>query len=172
MVGKSAGIAILAAALIALASAGQAQQALPCGKFAWPLDQEKAWFSGTLKTLRSGDAIAQLGDGAYAIEMQPMGAVKFQKPPETDPKSDQAYGAVIAVSNVPSTARYQVTLSDEAWIDILQNGAFAESVEHSGVKGCEGLRKSVRFAFEKGPLTLQLSGAPSPKLRLALKRLD
>jgi hypothetical protein len=65
-----------------------------------------------------------------------------------------------------------VTLSDEAWIDILQNGAFAKSVEHSGVKGCEGLRKSVRFAFEKGPLTLQLSGAPSTKLRLALKRLD
>jgi hypothetical protein len=124
MFGKSAGIAVLTAALIALASAGQAQQASPCDKFAWPLDQEKAWFSGTLKTLRSGDAIAQLGDGAYEIEMQPMGAVKFQKPPETALKSDQAYGAVIAVSNVPNTVRYQVTLSDDAWIDILQNGAF------------------------------------------------
>ena len=67
MVGKSAGIAILAAALIALASAGQAQQASPCDKFAWPLDQEKAWFSGTLKTLRSGDAIAQLGDAPAAL---------------------------------------------------------------------------------------------------------
>ena len=34
------------------------------------------------------------------------------------------------------------------------------------------MKLSARNVLEKGPLSLQLSGAPSTKLRLALKRLD
>jgi hypothetical protein len=64
-----------------------------------------------------------------------------------------------------------VTLSDEAWIDIVQDGAYRPSLEFSGVHGCPGLRKSVRFDFKQGPLILQLSSASAPSLKLAIRRL-
>jgi hypothetical protein len=73
MFAKSAGILVLAAVLV-FASAGQHSRCPLVTSSRWPLGQEKAWFSGKLKTLRSGDSIDQLCDGAYTIEMEPMRA--------------------------------------------------------------------------------------------------
>jgi hypothetical protein len=62
MFAKSAGILVLAAVLV-FASAGQHSRCPLVTSSRWPLGQEKAWFSGKLKTLRSGDSIDQLCDG-------------------------------------------------------------------------------------------------------------
>lgn len=68
--------------------------------------------------------------------------------------------------------RYQVTLSHEAWIDIVQAGAYRPSGEFSGVHGCPGLRKSVRFEFSAAPLVLQLSGASAPVIKIAIRKVE
>jgi hypothetical protein len=56
-------------------------------------------------------------------------------------------------------AVYQITLSDEAWVDVVQNGGYAKSIGSSGRSDCPGLRKSIRFDVASSPIVLQISGA-------------
>jgi hypothetical protein len=44
-----------------------------------------------------------------------------------------------------------VTLSHEAWIDVVQDGRYARSVGSTSRNDCPGLRKSVRLDFGVRP---------------------
>ena len=57
-------------------------------------------------------------------------------------------------------------------IDLVQNGASLEATDHSGVKDCPGLRKSVRFSVGAAPVALQISGAPADNIKVAVRRVD
>jgi hypothetical protein len=61
-----------------------------------------------------------------------------------------------------------VTLSEEAWIDVVQDGRYARSVGSSRRSDCPGLRKSVRFQLGAAPFVLQLSGADSDSVAVAI----
>ncbi len=67
---------------------------------------------------------------------------------------------------------YQVTLSSEGWIDLVQEGKALDSADHSGVKNCPGLRKSVRFSVGAAPVTLQISGAPAASIKVAIRPVE
>ncbi|MGE0240121.1 MAG: hypothetical protein AB7S59_15490, partial [Parvibaculaceae bacterium] len=142
----------LAGAAFALALLGGtawAGEPIACGQFKWPLATEKSWFeAGNLKALRSGAAMGDLGSGAFSLTLAPAAEVSFALPPEGKPKPDRPLGAVLSFAMVAASGRYQVTLSEEAWIDIVQDGAYRPSLAFSGIHGCPGLRKSVRFDFK------------------------
>ncbi|HJY16038.1 MAG TPA: hypothetical protein VJ353_00290, partial [Xanthobacteraceae bacterium] len=59
---------------------------------------------------------------------------------------------------VPKSGTYRVTLSAQAWIDVIQNGQAAKSTAFSGATGCAGIRKSVKFDLAAAPFTVELSG--------------
>ena len=90
-------------------------------------------------------------------------------PPEGKPKPDKPLGAILSFATVATPGIHQVTLSEEAWIDIVQDGAYRPSLEFSGVHGCLGLRKSVRFDFKRAPLVLQLSSASAATIKVAIQ---
>ncbi|MDX8479399.1 hypothetical protein RFN28_13045 [Mesorhizobium sp. VK24D] len=69
---------------------------------------------------------------------------------------------------VPPEGELQFSLSDEAWIDVVQDGHAVKSAGFSGVKTCPGIRKSVRFKLSAGPATVQLSGAKKADLKVAV----
>lgn len=143
-----------------------------CEQFAWSLADEKAWFGDPDITNRtSGDNTESLADGAFSIALKPESAVTFLLPPEGKPKEGAGNSAIVTFATVPAAGRYQVTLSDEAWIDMIQDGKYAASVEHSSVKTCDGLRKSVRFDLAPGALTLQLSHSSATVLKVAVKHI-
>ena len=75
-------------------------------------------------------------------------------------------------TNIGKAGLYQITLSDEAWIDVVENGARVKSSDFSGQKACPGVRKSVRFDLAAGPATLQISNSESPKINLAIAPAD
>jgi hypothetical protein len=162
-----------AALLLVLASPAAAEDAA-CGKFKWPLTTEKSWFDAAtdLKAYASGAAVDELADGALTVATRPMAEIAFALPPEGKPKPDKTQGALLSFAKVAKAGQYQVTLSDEAWIDIVQGGAYRPSGEFSGVHGCPGLRKSVRFEFADAPLTLQLSSAAAPVIKVAIRKID
>jgi len=70
--------------------------------------------------------------------------------------------------SVGSAGLYTVTISDYAWIDAIQNDAYLKPKGFSGVTGCEGARKSVRFDVLAGPVTIQLSGVAKDTINVAL----
>ena len=88
-------------------------------------------------------------------------------PPERAPKPG-AFGGVLKISGLPKAGLYEITLSDEAWIDVVQNGASVKSSDFSGQKNCPGVRKSVRFPLAAGPATVQISNVASASIQVAI----
>ena len=162
----------MAFALLCGAPSGRAEEAI-CKTFSWSLNEERSWFeSASLKTLEGQTASPWRNGVAYRVAMKPADAVAFRLPPERETKPEADRAAIIEFAAVEPPGRYQVTLSDEAWIDVIQDSKYLTSVEHTGVKGCRGLRKSVRFVLTNAPVTLQLSGASVDWLAVAIRRID
>ena len=158
------------ALLITLATSVHAEENPACPQFKWPLATEKSWFdTGKLEGLASGATVATLTEGTFTVTLKPATEVPFKLKPEGKPKADKPLGALISFAAVKAPGRYQVTLSDEAWIDIVQADAYRPSLEFSGVHGCPGLHKSVRFEFISAPLVLQLSATSAPELKVAIR---
>jgi hypothetical protein len=152
---------------LALASSGaRAQDASGCEKFKWSVARERAWFAAGAKPIAAGADIP-LAEAGYAVTLIPSDKAVFVAPPERAPKAG-TFGAVLKIPGLPKAGLYDVTLSDEAWIDVVQNGAIVKSSDFSGQKACPGVRKSVRFDLAAGPATVQISNAAAPALQLAI----
>ena len=80
---------------------------------------------------------------------------------------ENSYAAVVTVPKLEA-GLYQITLSEEAWIDVVQNGAVVKSTDFSGQKDCPGVRKTVRFNLLAAPATVELSNASVPMLNFAI----
>ncbi|HMK91134.1 MAG TPA: hypothetical protein VK446_16065 [Methylocystis sp.] len=162
-----------AAALLCLCAAfgyappAPAQAPPDCQSFDWPLEREGAWFAApNLPTIESGGQAST--NGAVAIRLRPNDEVGFATPPERAPKAPGSFGAKLDVAAPAKPGLYQITLSDDAWIDVVQGGARLKSAAFTGRKACPGLRKSVRFELKGTPFTIQVSGAATDRLKLAV----
>jgi hypothetical protein len=145
-----------------------AQEKPACEQFDWSIKREQALFSApNLKAIASGTKLDSALDGGAALQLLPNATVSFILPPARQPKSPDSFGGLIA-ADVPRAGSYQVTLSAEAWIDVIQDGRFLDSIAHSGKRGCADIRKSVRFDLKPGHVTIQVSGAPASSIKLAV----
>lgn len=164
--------AILAAGLVATSiSAATAEDTPACATFAWSVAREQSAFaSPSLSTLASGSALPREAS-AVQLMLKPAGEVALPVPSERAKKPDTFSGLVTAA--VPAAGTYQVTLSDEAWIDVSQDGrSTLKPAAHSGKVGCPDVRKSVRFALDAGSVTIQISRAARPQIKLDLLKAD
>jgi hypothetical protein len=157
---------VVAATMAAQAPAA-AQEGGACHDFAWSLTREQDWFAARdLPAIESGGSAA--AGRALVVKLRPVAEVAFAAAPERAPKTPDALGAAVVVDAPGKPGLYQVTLSEEAWIDVVQGGRRLESAAFTGRKGCPGLRKSVRFELRAEPLTLQISGATVDRVTFAL----
>jgi hypothetical protein len=140
-----------------------------CEKFAWSLARERAWFAVSDKTsVTAGETLAAIPKGAFIIKLQPASQASFALPPERKSRSDQWFGGIIRFPAVERPGIYQVTLSEEGWIDVIQDDRYARSIGSSGRSDCIGIRKSVRLEIDRKPFVLQLSGVASDKIVVAI----
>jgi hypothetical protein len=140
-----------------------------CEKFAWSLARERAWLAASDKmSVPSGATLSAFPKAAIAINLQPAEQVVFELPPERKPRIEKWFGGAIRFPAVERPGIYQLTLSDDAWIDIVQDGRYARSVGSTGRSDCPGLRKSLRLELGATPFTLQVSGVPSDAIVLAI----
>jgi len=161
------------AALLAVTLPAAAEPATTgCSAFLWPLDTERAWMKATdAETVESGVAIPALPAGkAIALALKPVSEVSFPVAPTGTPQADDAksFGGFVTLDAVP-VGHYQITISSHAWIDVAQNGKALDPTAHTGAKGCDGVRKSVRFEIADGPVTIEISGAPKTAIRIAVR---
>ncbi|KRB23699.1 MULTISPECIES: hypothetical protein [Mesorhizobium] len=134
-----------------------------CEAFKWPVTREQALFAAAPATPSGGT----LAVGAAAdLALVPVDKAAFAVPPEHAP-GEGTFGAVASVA-VPPEGAIQISLSGEAWIDVIQDGKAVKSAGYSGVKTCPGIRKSVRFKLAAGPATIQFSGAKKAELKVAV----
>jgi len=157
---------------LALGFAGEgpsaAQDKPACEQFAWSVRREQALFGAPdLKTVPSGTALGDLPGLGIALELQPNARAAYVLPPARQPKTADSYGGVIS-ANLPKAGAYRVTLSAEAWIDVIQDGKAAVSSAHTGKRDCADIPKSVQFELQPGPVTIQVSGAAVTSIKLAV----
>jgi hypothetical protein len=148
---------LVAVALIALLEPVAADDG--CEKFAWSLASERAAFAAADKpAMAAGETLAALPSGALLIRLQPGAQASFAMPPERKPRTEPWHGGMVRLPALSKPGIYQITLSEDAWIDVIQNGRYARSVGSTGRGDCPGVRKSVRLDLDASPVVLQVSG--------------
>jgi len=167
------GVIMRAVGLLCVAMLGLAHQVSVaedgCEKFAWSLARERGWFAAPGKpTFTSGDSLPAIPSGAFTLRLQTAGEAAFALPPEKKPRVDRSFSGIVRLPAPDRAGIYEVTFSDDAWIDLVQDGRYARSVGATGRSDCPGLRKSVRFELGPTPLVLQLSGVPTDAIVVAV----
>ncbi len=138
----------------------------PCAGFDWSLVREQAWLGAPgLGRIVDGEALTPESPAAV-LGLKRFGAASLPHAPTRTPKPD-TYAASVTVPAPAAAGLYQVTLSDEGWIDLYQGGAMRAPVAHTGKKNCPGLRKSLRFQLDARPVTILITGARSETMRIA-----
>ena len=142
-----------------------------CDKFKWPLDKERATLTGTdLPKVATGDRVTWPLPWATSVALVPFDNAKLPTPPEHAPISGGTFAGFIQVAAPARSATYRITVSDAAWIDVVQNGQTVKSSDFSGATGCEGVRKSVKFVLAAVPFTIQLSSVAANAIKIAVSR--
>ncbi|HEY4985530.1 MAG TPA: hypothetical protein VII39_02825 [Bradyrhizobium sp.] len=135
-----------------------------CTKLAWPVDHELALMSAANADTASGTTIA----GAPPLGLSLKLATGVALPAASLKSVDPAKFAGFVTLSAPAPGDYLVSLSGEAWVDVIQNGHSIVATDHSGDPNCPGLRKSVRFTLMGAPVTLEISNAPEDHIRIAV----
>jgi hypothetical protein len=144
-----------------------------CQKFAWSVASEQAWFAAPDKLVVAvGDALAAVPKAAFTVKLQPAGEAAFALPPERKPRSDRWFGGVLRLPAIDRVGIYQVTLSEDAWIDMVQDGRYARSVGSSGRSDCTGIKKSVRIELNSASVVFQLSGVASESIIVSISAVE
>ena len=162
---------LVAIALIALLVPANADDG--CEKFAWSLARQREAFAAAEKpTIAVGETLNALPAGAVVIRLQPGAQATFAMPPERKPRTEQWHGGMLRLPAPPKAGIYQITLSDDAWIDVIQNGRYARSVGSTGRGDCPGVRKSVRLDLDASPVVLQLSGVAPDTIAVTIGAVE
>ena len=157
---------LFVASAVVAATPAFAADPVGCDKFKWPMDKELAALTASsLPRLMSG-AETPAPPAAVTVALRPIADPALPKPPERTQKPDTHAGFVRV--NAGSAGLYTVTISDYAWIDVIQNDGYLKPKGFSGVTGCSGVRKSVRFDLAAGPPTIQFSGVVRDTINVAL----
>ncbi len=159
------GLALFAVA-VASSCPAWAQDASGCAKFKWSVAREQTAFAAPdLPNVESGQSLPGVVSAAI-VKLQPQAEVRFDRPPARKPKAATPFAAVLKLAPLAAPGTYQITLSDEAWIDVLQVGKEVRSAGFSGQPDCPGVRKSVKFPLQAGEITVQISGVRTDSIKV------
>lgn len=136
-----------------------------CDKFKWSIDRERTALAASgLPALNSGKA-ASLPLTAI-VGLQPLADAGMPKAPERVQKPD-TFAGFLNVGSL-TAGKYTVTVSDYAWVDVVQNGSYLKAADHSSIRGCDGVRKSMKFDLAAGDAVIQLSGVAGNAIKMAV----
>ena len=157
----------LALIALLLAAPAFAQEPVGCDKFKWPLDRERTMLANPT-VVASGSEVQQPLAAAMMVTLVPFADANLPMAPSRAPKSPDSYAGFVRVSALPRAATYRITLSEGAWIDVVQDGYDVKSGAFSGAMGCDGVRKSVKFELTAAPFIIELSGTTAHAVALVV----
>ena len=159
----------VALTLLATAPAMAAKEPSGCDKFKWNIDHARAALTAPDRAkLNSGSELTALPTTGVTIALVAPADAKLPTPPERAPK-DGTFAGFVKFPAVPKAGSYTVSLSNGAWIDLVQDGHFIKPTAFSGATDCEGIRKTVKFDLTAAPFVLQISGARENSLSVVIQ---
>ena len=142
-----------------------------CDKFAWPLDKEQQLL-GAAQPIQDGAELDRDASQAVSVTLAPLEAAKLPVAPERQPRRDSGFAGYVRFGKAPSVGAYKVTLSEGAWIDVVQDDRFLKPTAFTGATDCPHVRKSVKFEIGPAPFTLQLSDSPANAIAVVVTPAD
>jgi hypothetical protein len=139
-----------------------AQEPSGCDKFKWPLEKERALLVHAAP-LASGRELPSTLTAAVKVALVPVADAKLPIPPSRAPKPD-TYAGFVRITTPVKAGTYKVTITDNAWVEVAQDGQNLKTGAFSGVHGCEGLRKSVKFDLKEAPFVITLSNMTAKEI--------
>src|SRR5689334_24843463 len=158
--------ALIACLLPVLAAADAAAEGDNCRNFSWSIGRTIDLFDEPLPTVQSGQSLPK--EGVFAVLLKPVADVIYLMTPERG--SDGSWGAMITLESVPA-GRYQIALSEDAWVEAIQDNKRLVTFASKRSKECRGVRHSVDVDVKGEPLTLQIGGAHVRRLNIAVVRV-
>ena len=116
-----------------------AQEPTGCSGFKWPLDQERALLAKP-SPIASGGTLAQMS-AAVSVTLVPFANAQLPSAPSRAPKYPDSLAGFLSAP-APEPGIYRITLSQGAWIDVIQDGHTLKSVGFTGAKGCDGMPRA------------------------------
>ena len=164
------GTAVAVAMVVTLlASPALAQEPTGCDKFKWKLDRERALLtSADVIAVPNGIGLEGMPQKAIKLALAPFASAKLPVAPERAPKEASSFAGFVRIETRPKPGPYLVTLSAEAWVDVVQGKGLVKSVTSSGTRSCEGVRKSVRFDLSTEYFVVQVSGVAADTIRMTI----
>jgi hypothetical protein len=153
----------------AIAAPALAQEPAGCDKFKWPVDKERSMLiSPDAAKLASGSSVKSALPVAVTVTLVPFADAKLPTAPERAPRLPTSFAGFIQVAAPPRDGVYKISLTSEAWIDVVQDGHLVKSQGFTGATACEGIRKSVKFDLKAEPFAIQLSNVASNSIGVAI----
>ncbi len=154
---------VLIAALVATPSLAAADEPVGCDALRWPLETERAALAATDKPIvANGGALAYRS--AETLRLVSFAEAGLPHAPERAPKGDPSFAGHFTLAAPAKPGVYKITIASEGWIDVVDSGAFLHPKAFSGVRGCDGARKSVKFDLPDRPVDVQLSNVRDPSI--------
>jgi hypothetical protein len=159
---------LIALLLLGAASARAAEEPSGCDKFKWDITQARAALTAPDRTnLNSGSELAAVPSTGVTLALVAPGDAKLPSPPERAPK-EGTFAGFANVKAVPKAGIYTISLSEGAWVDVVQDGHFLKPKAFSGATDCDGIRKTMKYELAATPFVLQVSGAKDKALSIAI----
>jgi hypothetical protein len=157
---------------LSLAASLASAQEDPCAKFSWNVERERALFATTPQAVAAGHDAASAPqlepNRLYQLQLTAAAQVTLALPPGKKSAGDSSYAGLARLS-LAQPGSYRVSADQPVWIDIVADGKMIDSADFQGRSGCLAPHKIVQYSLPAGrELLLQLSGAPSAGVRLAI----
>src|SRR5689334_19199256 len=150
---------LVALLLLGAVSARAAEEPSGCDKFKWDIAPARAALTAPDRTkLGSGSELATLPSTGLTLALATPADAKLPQPPERAPKEGR-FAGFANFKAVPKAGVYTISLSEGAWVDVVQGGHALKPKGFSGATDCEGIRKTMKYELAASPFLLQISGA-------------
>lgn len=141
-----------------------------CDKFKWPIDRERAALTAPDRAkLASGVELPALT--GIVLSLTPPTEAKLPSPPERKPK-DGTFAGFVSFKTAHKPGAYTISLSEAAWIDVVQDDAILKPIAFSGATDCAGIRKTIKYDLSAGPFVIQVTGAADKAISMAVLPSD
>jgi hypothetical protein len=153
--------------LLLFAECTFAEDAATCRNFAWPIEAEQALLAAAEEVAPLPEGLNRDSGKALVMPLVAFGDAQLAMPPERVPRNADSFAGKLEFA-AGAARTYNVTVSANAWIDVVQDGRQLKSTAFTGNAGCKGVRRSVRFEIGAGPFVLQVSDVPVDSIRVVL----
>jgi hypothetical protein len=142
-----------------------------CDKFAWPLTAEQQLL-GEAQRAPTGVDLDRGAGKAVELGLVPLAEAGLPMAPERASQKTPVLAGYLRFGKSSGTRRYKVSLSEGAWIDLVQDGHYLKPTAFTGATDCPHIRKSVKFEIGPSPFALQLSGAPASSIAVVVTPVE